>query len=690
MSQENPLLDTTGTPSFSAIRPEHVEPALRQRIGEFEQLLDRLMDAGGPYTWEAVVEPLDRAEEAIARAWGPVEHLNAVMNNDALREAYKTTKPLLTEHMAKVAQDSRLYRAIREVSDRADELGLERVPRRILENFLRDFRLAGVDLPDAKKDRYRQIQVELSDLSTTFNDNLIDVIKQFRLVLEDPKDVEGLPESLLAAARQKALDDDPQAPEHRWVFTLHAPSVVPFLQYQPKRHLREQLYRAYVTRATEAPHDNSPLIEKILALRAELAELLGFNDYAELSLATKMAESPSHVHGFLMDLAQRSKPFGELDKDALAKFAKEQDGVEALESYDVSYYRERLRQERYSFSDDEVRRYFPLPRVLEGLFETLRRLYGIKITEVTSTAGIDVWHPDVRVIQVEDKQGRTRGFMLMDLFARDGKRQGAWMGDCVERRRLGDGAVQLPVAYLVCNFAAPVGGKQALLRHDDVRTLFHETGHALHHVLTLVDYRKVSGINEVPWDGVELPSQFHENWVWQEEALGYLTGHAETGEPLPKELFEKMLAAKNFMSGADMLRQLEFSLFDLELHTAYRPGPHVSVHDVLQSVRDQVAVFRPPAYERFENGFTHIFAGGYAAGYYSYKWAEVLAADAFSRFEEEGLFSQEAGADFLTHVLEQGGSSDLMDLYVAFRGREPSPEALLRHSGLVIAGGDTA
>ncbi|MGE0711714.1 MAG: M3 family metallopeptidase [Planctomycetota bacterium] len=683
MTADNPLLDLSGTPRFRSIKPEHVEPAVKARIAEYEALLERIFADDASPTWESYVQPLERADEALGRAWGPVDHLNSVMNSDELRAAYKATKPLLVEFMARLSQDERLYERTRAVLEGAEAAGLDPVQRRVLELSVRDFKLAGVDLPPEKKQRYREIQVELGQLSTDFQDHLIDEERDFRLTIEDPAEVEGLPQSLLDLARAKALEDDPQAPDARWTFTLQAPSVVPFLRFQPKRELRERLYRAYVTRASAGERDNGPLIDKTLALRVELAALLGFQSYAELSLATKMARSPEEVLEFLRDLAGKSKPFGERDVEALRARAR-QAGVDDLQSYDGAYFRELLRQERFAFSDEEVREYFPAPRALQGLFTVLERLYGISVADVTETEAHETWHDDVRVLRVDDEQGLV-GYLFCDLYARDGKRSGAWMNECVSRKRRPDGSVQKPVAYLVCNFTKPTGDKPSLLRHQEVVTLFHEAGHCLHHVLTRVDHRQVSGINEVPWDGVELPSQFHENWVWQAESLALIAGHEDTGAPLPEELLAKMLAAKTYQGGADMLRQLEFALFDLELHTGFVPGGERSVQDVIDGVRAQVSPLRPPAYDRFQNGFAHIFAGGYAAGYYSYKWAEVLAADAFSRFEEEGLFSRTAGRDFLEHVLSRGGSGELMDLYRAFRGREPTAEALLRHSGLVAS-----
>ncbi len=680
-THDNPLLDLSGPPRFQAIRPEHVEPAVRQRTGEVEALVERLAQDAAP-TWQTLVEPLDAAQEALGRAWGPVEHLNSTMNTDALREVYRATKPLLAEHDARVGQDERLFRAFEAVRARADQDGLTAVQRKVLDETLRDFRLAGVALEADAKTRFREIKVELSKLEARFADNVLDVTRAFRMVIDDPADLEGLPERVVAAARQQALDDDPSAPEQRWTFTLHAPSVQPFLQYSRRRALRERLYRAFTTRATEGEQDNGPLMGRILELRQELARLLGYRNYAEVSLATKMAPSPEKALEFLRDLAAKSRPFGERDRAELDAFGRKRDGLERLEAWDFAFYREALRQERYSFSDEEVRQYFPVERVLAGLFDVLQRLYGIRLADATGR--FETWHPTVRTLEVKDERGELIGHMFLDLFARDGKKPGAWMGDCLERRRRG-GDLQRPIAYLVCNFSPPLGDKPSLLRHEEVRTLFHECGHALHHVLTKVDVRQVSGINRVPWDGVELPSQFHENWVWHPESLALLAGHVDTGAALPAELLERMLAAKNFQSGADMLRQLEFALFDLTLHTSFDPKGATTVHEVIEAVREEVAVMRPPAWNRFENAFSHIFAGGYAAGYYSYKWAEVLAADAFSRFEEEGIFSPEAGRDFREHILGQGGSEDLMALFVRFRGREPSPEPLLRQSGLVTA-----
>jgi oligopeptidase A len=677
----NPLLATEGTPRFKAIQPAHVEPALRQRISEFEAKLEEVLSHEGTHTWETLIAPLELVDEALGLAWGPVEHLNSVMNTDELRAAYKASQPLLTEFVAKLSQNERLCAATQQVADGAEEAGLDAVQRRVLELSLRDFRLAGVDLPAEKKARYREIQVELGQLSSDFSDHVLDVTRDYKLVIEDPAQVVGLPESALVMAHTQALEDDAEAPDERWTFTLQAPSVRPFLQFQAKRELRQELHKAYMTRATEGEFDNGPLIGRILELRAELTGVLGFESYADLSLATKMARSPAEVVEFLQDLADKSKPFGERDIQDLRERAA-QDGVTDFAAYDKAFFSEKLREERYAFSDEEVRQYFPLPKVKEGLFTILQRLYGITLSDVTQSEDHETWHEDVQVVRVDDTQG-LRGYLLMDLYSRDGKRQGAWMNVCLSRKKRPDGSIQTPVAYLVCNFAKPTAERPTLLRHSEVETLFHECGHCLHHVLTRVDHRQLAGINEVPWDGVELPSQFHENWCWQAESLALMTSHVDTGAALPAELLAKMLAAKTYQGGAMMLRQLEFALFDLELHSTYDPAGERSVQDVVDGVRARVAPLLPPSYDRFQNGFSHIFAGGYAAGYYSYKWAEVLAADAFSRFEEEGIFSPEAGKAFCENILERGGSAELMELYVAFRGREPSADALMRHSGLV-------
>ena len=679
----NPLLDLENPcPRFDSIKPEHVEPAIRQRIAELEAWIENDLDAA-PRTWEGVMLGLQKVDEALCRAWDPVGHLNAVANTPELREAYETARPLVTEIASKLGQEPRLKKAIDELVAKADELGLDAVQRRILAHKQRDFRLAGFDLDAAGQERFRAIEVELGKLSTQFQNNLIDEAKDFRLLITDPAKVEGLPDGLLAMARKQALDDDAEAGESAWAFTLHAPSLRPFLQYQSDRALRAELHKAYSTRASTGERDNALLIEKILELRHEKAQLLGFANYAELSLVRKMAETPEEVHAFLSEMVDKAKPFGEKDIAAIREIAAK-DGVDDLASYDYAYYREKLRQERYDLSDEVVRQYFPLPRVMTGLTETVRRLYGLELKDVTADPAFQRWHESVQVWALE-LDGELRGHVMSGFFARDGKRGGAWMNTCVDRVRSASGT-QTPIAYVVCNFSPPEEGKPSLLRHDEVRTLFHEFGHAMHHVLTQVDHRDAAGINEVPWDGVELPSQFHENWIWQSEALSFISGHHQTEQPLPADLLETLLAAKNEQSGRDCLRQLVFGVFDLELHMRYTPDSDISAQAVYEEVRDRIALLPSPDYDRFPNGFGHIFAGGYAAGYYSYLWALVLSADAFGRFEEEGIFSPEAGAAFRQNILEAGGSAELMDLFVSFRGRKPTPDAFLRHQGLVEVG----
>jgi len=550
----------------------------------------------------------------------------------------------------------------------------------VVDNALRDFRLAGVDLPPEKQRRYREIQQRLARLTSRFEENLLDATQAWSKQITDVRRLAGLPESARAQARQAAE----QRNQEGWVFTLEFPSYYAVMTYADDAGLRREVYEAYVTRASDqGPHagkwDNGPIMEEILALRHELAQLLGFANYAERSLATKMAPSPEKVMAFLRDLADRSLGQAQEELEELKRFAREQYGVEELAAWDISYYSEKLRQRRYALSDEDLRPYFPEDRVLPGLFEVVKRLYGLEIRRLE---GIETWHDDVRFYEIRDAEGRLRGQFYVDLYARPKKRGGAWMDVCISRMRRADGSVQTPVAYLTCNLTPPVGDKPALFTHDEVITLFHEFGHGLHHMLTTVDYASVAGISGVAWDAVELPSQFMENWCWQREALDLIAGHYRTGEPLPDELFDKMIAARNFQAGMQMVRQLEFSLFDFRLHLEYDPETGARIQQILDEVRAEVAVVRPPVYNRFQHGFAHIFAGGYAAGYYSYKWAEVLSSDAFGRFEEEGIFNRETGLAFLETILEQGGARDPMDLFKEFRGREPEIEALLRHSGI--------
>ncbi|NKN31826.1 oligopeptidase A [Marichromatium bheemlicum] len=673
----NPLLDTQTLPPFSQIRPEHVEPALDAQLAACRAQIERLTREVAVPTWENFIEPLEESEDRLGRVWSPISHLNSVLNSEALRTAYNACLPKLSDYGTEVGQNEALFHAYRAV---AAQEHLDADQRRVLDNALRDFHLSGVDLPADKKARYKEISQSLSALTSKFAENVLDATNAWELHLEDESRLAGLPESARALMRQSAE----QRGLPGWLLTLHMPSYLPVMTYADDRELRAECYRAHATRASDqGPHagqwDNSEVMEQILALRHELAQLLGFANYAERSLATKMARTPEEVIGFLEDLANRTLPQARRELDELTAFAREHHGVDQLEPWDIGYYAEKLRQHRYQISDEELRPYFPLSRVLDGLFGVAERLFGVRFQEVEA---FDTYHPDVRFFEIRDAEhGALRGQFYLDPFARPHKRGGAWMDTCSDRMHSAT-RDQIPVAYLVCNFAPPVGERPALLTHDEVETLFHEFGHGLHHLLTKVDYPAVAGINGVPWDAVELPSQFLENWCWERESLDLFARHWETDEPLPETLYQRMRAAKHFQSAMQMVRQLEFALFDFRIHLEYDPARGGRIQEILQAVRDQVAVIHPPAFHRFAHGFSHIFAGGYAAGYYSYKWAEVLSADAFSLFEERGVFDAATGRAFREHILERGGAEDAMTLFVRFRGREPDTEALLRQSGI--------
>ncbi|MEW8013401.1 MAG: oligopeptidase A [Candidatus Sedimenticola endophacoides] len=674
---EHPLLNPEGLPAFSQILPEHVEPAIDRLLAESRTLTKRLLDQEQPFTWDNLIEPLDLMDDRIRRAWSPVSHMNSVVNSDALRDAYNACLPKLSDYATEMGQNERLFRAYQTLAESATDLSPQQ--RRVLDNALRDFHLSGVDLPEREKMRYKAISQELSQLTSRYSDHLLDATNAWSRLSSDPAELAGLPASALDLAAQNAAREGQEG----WLLNLEFPSYLPFMTYADNRALRREVYHAYATRASDqGPHagrwDNGPLMERIVALRHEQARLLGFENYAERSLARKMAPSTSAAIDFLNDLSRRSLPQAKRELEELREFAGSEFGITDLQAWDLGYYAEKLRQSRYAITQEELKPYFPETRVLPGLFAVVERLYGLRISEVE---GVDVWHPDVRFFEIRDASETLRGQFYLDLYARPRKRGGAWMDECTvrlfNRRRL-----QLPVAYLTCNFAPPVGGKPALFTHDEVETLFHEFGHGLHHMLTRIDHPAISGINGVAWDAVELPSQFMENWCWEREALALISGHWESGEPLPEALYRRMRAAKNFQSGMQMVRQLEFSLFDFRLHQEYDPAQGARIYPILDQVRDQVAVLKPPSFNRFAHSFSHIFAGGYAAGYYSYKWAEVLSADAFSLFEEQGIFNPEAGRAFLENILERGGSADAMELFVAFRGRQPRIDALLRHSGI--------
>jgi oligopeptidase A len=676
----NPLLDFSGLPRFAEIKPEHVAPAIEQLLGECRTLIARLLADSTTPTWQNFVVPMEDAHERLSRAWGPVGHLNAVMNSPELREAYNAGLPLMTQYYAELGQNLELFNKFKALRNSPEFLTLTPTRKKIIENELRDFRLGGAELSEEKKSRYLEIQERQSELSSRFSDNLLDATNDYTLVIECRGELNGLPEDALQTAHEAAI----AAGKAGWLFTLKAPSYLPVMQFADNRELREKIYRAYATRASEfgkVDWDNSPLMKEIVQLRGEEARLLGFNNFGELSLAAKMAESPKQVIEFMRELALRSRPFAEKDLVELRDFAKTSLGLNELHSWDTTYSSEKLREQRYAFSEQEVKEYFPEDAVLTGLFKLVETLYGLKIVE----ASAPIWHETVRFFDIRDAQGALVGQFYFDLYARASKRGGAWMDDVITRRRLANGEIQTPVAYMNCNFSAPVGGKAAVFTHDEVITLFHEFGHGLHHLLTEVEDLGVSGINGVEWDAVELPSQFMENYCWEWDVLRTMTRHVTTGVSLPRTLFDKMLAAKNFQSGLQSLRQIEFALFDMLMHSDFDAAGNKTILQLLDEVRAEVAVLIPPEFNRFPHSFSHIFAGGYGAGYYSYKWAEVLSADAYSLFEEHGVLNPDVGARFRSQVLAVGGSRDAMDSFTAFRGREPTIDALLRHNGLTEA-----
>ncbi|MCL7941612.1 oligopeptidase A [Halomonas sp. ATCH28] len=679
----NPLLDPHELPPFDAIRPEHVVPAIEALLAENRTAIEALVaraDTAAP-SWDSLAAPLEALNDRLARAWSPVSHLNGTMNNPELREAYQACLAKLSDYSTWIGQHEGLFRAWQALRDGPAWETLDDGQRRTVENALRDFRLAGVDLPAEKKRRYGEIKSRLSELSNTFSNQLLDATQAWHLDLADATRLAGLPESALASLRANAEAKGLAG----YRITLDFPSFFPVMTYAEDRELRREIYTAFVTRASDqgpnaGEYDNAPVMEEILALRHELAELLGFSDYADYSLSTKMAESPDQVVTFLEDLAARAVPQAREEYAELSAYARDELGMESLAPWDVGFASEKLREARYAISDEQLRPYFPAPQVVDGLFRVVERLYGVTFAEDETAPR---YHPDVRYFRILEHGAPIAGFYL-DLYAREGKRGGAWMDECRVRRLEGD-AVQLPVAYLTCNFTRPVGDAPALLTHDEVTTLFHEFGHGLHHMLTRQTVADISGINGVAWDAVELPSQFMENFCWEREGLDLIAAHVETGEPLPEALFERLLAAKNFQSAMGMVRQLEFSLFDFRLHRELAAPSAADIQALLDAVRDAVAVVPRADFNRFQNGFGHIFAGGYAAGYYSYKWAEVLSADAWSAFEEAGIFDPETGRRFRTEILERGGSRDAAELFRAFRGREPSVEPLLRHSGIRAA-----
>ena len=678
-NSENPLIDMKGLPPFDRIRPEHVEPAIDRILAGNRRHVADLLASNKTYSWVNLVQPMEDMEELLHRLWSPVNHLNAVVNTDALRAAYNACLPKLSEYETELGQNEQLFRAYKSIEESDDYPRLTTGQRKVIQNTLRDFRLTGIDLSPEKKDRFKKIMQELSSLMAKFEENVLDATHGWHKHVTHQEALAGLPESTKSGARKAAQERGLSG----WVLTLEEPSYVAVMTHADDRQLRYEIYQTYVTRASDqgpcaGQWDNTQVMAKLLDLRHEAAQLLGFSNYAERSLATKMAVDSNQVLGFLQDLARQSLPVAQRELAELQDYARQRYGVDSLQAWDIAYYSEKYRQEKFHISQEELRPYFPEDRVLSGLFSIVERLYGIKIGEKRD---IKTWHRDVRFYEIYDKDDNLCGQFYLDPYARQGKRGGAWMDECLIRKRTPQG-IQIPTAYLVCNFSSPVDDKPALLTHQEVLTLFHEFGHGLHHMLTKVDYPSIAGINGVEWDAVELPSQFMENWCWEKDALPLFSGHYETGVPLPEEKFHNLLATKNFQSGMRMVRQLEFALFDFRLHREYDPQQGARIYEILQEVRDQVAVVKPPEFNRFAHSFSHIFAGGYGAGYYSYKWAEVLSSDAFSLFEENGIFDANTGHRFLTTILEQGGSREAMELFIEFRGREPRFDALLRHSGI--------
>lgn len=676
----NPLLDLSGLPRFCDIRPEQITPAIEICLEECRATVARLEVSPDAPSWDNFVTPLENGTEKLSRVWGVVSHLNAVMDTPALRTVYNENLPKVTEFWTAVSQNLALFSRYRALSEAPEFEQLSSTRRKIVRNALRDFRLGGAELAEDKKSRFAEIQEKQAALSQKFSENVLDATNHWALFITDEQRLAGLPEDVKQAAREKAQTEG----QPGWKFTLHFPSYFPVLQYADDRTLREQIYYANATKASELGEpqwDNTELIVELLKLRKEEAQLLGYANFGEVSLVPKMAKSPQQVIDFLNDIAVRARPHAEKDLQELRQFSATTLGLEKLEPWDIAYASEKLREARYAFSEQELKQYFPEHQVLAGLFRVIQTLFSVNIEPELSNIASSVWHPDVRLFRIE-KNGQLVGQFYLDLYARPGKRSGAWMDDA-RTRQIRDGVTQTPVAYLICNFSPPVGNKPALFTHDEVLTLFHEFGHGLHHLLTRVGDLAVSGIHGVEWDAVELPSQFMENFCWEWDVLRHMTSHVDTGSALPRTLYDKMIAAKNFQIGLQTLRQVEFSLFDMRLHVDFDPMGEQTVQSLLDQVRHQVAVIHPPAYHRFQNSFSHIFAGGYGAGYYSYKWAEVLSADAYAYFEEHGVLNNTAGARFLDEILAVGGSRPALDSFIAFRGRAPSIDAWLRHNGMV-------
>jgi oligopeptidase A len=677
---DNTILNQGALPNFSPLLPEQIEPTLKLIISQNKITLNELLAKGPPFTWENLSLPLEELSDKLSKFWAPISHLHSVAETDALRNAYNNCLPLLSNYSTGLLQNELLFGAIQSIADSPSYRSFTPPQHKIIENDLRDFKLAGVVLPPTEKIHFAELQKQLSTLTTKFSENLLDATHAWTFHVTDIHALKGLSDQTLQLLAQNAEQNEKEG----WIITLDYPCYSMVMKYLDNRELRWLLYEAYVTRASDqGPHagryDNSPLMENILKIRSELAKLLGFKHFVDYSLATKMADNSKDVLDFLNALASKAKKFAAHEIKELQEFAKNTDGLAQLEAWDLPYYSEKLRGSKYALHQEEVKDYFPIQKVLEGMFETVNKLFGLKITE---RLGVDTWHPQIQFFDIYDENNNLRGSLYIDLYARAHKREGAWMDECRVRRQLMDGTLQLPVAFLTCNFNRPIGNRPALLTHDDVTTLFHEFGHCLHHLLTQMIYAGVSGINGVPWDAVEVPSQFLEHWCWEPETLRLISEHVVTGESLPDSLYQKLIAAKNFQAGLHLLRQLEFAIFDFRLHLENTPPTTARIQELLEEIRNNLAVFKTPPFNRFQHSFSHIFAGGYAAGYYSYLWAEVLSSDAYSKFEETGIFNRETGQAFLQTILEQGGSIHPMELFVTFRGRKPTIDALLRHHGI--------
>ncbi len=677
----NSLLTDSVRPDFDAIAITDFEPAMEQVLKENRQLVADLI-AKGVDSWDELAFPLEESDDRLNKVWAVISHYNSVLNSDELREIYKRIIALLTDYNTEMGQNVALYEAYQRLADRDDFASLSQAQKQSIKHILRSFKLSGVALPEAAKAEYSELKKKLSSLSNVFSENVLDATQAWTLHFETKEQLPGLPESALQLLASLAKEN---GHESGYLLTLDVPCYLPVMTYCEDASIREKMYEAFMTRASDqGPYagkwDNTETIQEILVARQALSKLLSFDNYAQQSLATKMAESVDEVVEFLEQLADKGRSFAEKELEDLKAFAKQESGSDEFNAWDSAFYSEKLKQQCFDISQEELKPYFPAPTVLKGLFDIVQRLFNI---DVVANPDVSSFHPDACYYSIYSEGKEIAGFYL-DLYARKNKRGGAWMADCRARRRLENGSIQMPVAFLVCNFTPPVDGKPSLLTHNEVTTLFHEFGHGLHHMLTTVDVAAVSGISGVPWDVVELPSQFLENWCWQEESLAMMSQHHETGEPLPKAMLDKMLEAKHFQNGMMMMRQIEFSLFDFLLHRDFTEKDNNDVLGLMDYVRNKVSVLKPPAYTRFSHAFSHIFAGGYAAGYYSYKWAEVLAADAFSRFEEDGIFNPKTGLEYKEQILQKGGSLEAMDMFVNFRGRKPSVDPLLKQAGMKV------